>query len=421
MRDDEESAQLTSHGTYLRNEEVLSEPHHVNSQLYAESRTSAQIALADDHARGKVACFWVLPEQHGHAEWVTNILLQDYAKVKNPREYLNDTIVDFQATHTYASWPAQFKERVLMINSFYFKKLLKNRPIDDPDNAKALLRWCRKYGGPAQMLRKEYMVVPKCARLHWELIIVCNAGCAQVTANRGEQSRSPAILILDSLNHTRRKTETFRIILDFVNLMRTNDHREVLPPSIKQYCVQVPQQPNLWDCGTFLLRSLQEFGRDGGFATLSSSKAMARRTWYPPTQGVAYRREIINNLDKLMRTQQPIIDQRRSEIEQPKPEAMKCDDEKSTEAATCDADIREADDEGEFDTRMKEHVAAQTAAREQEEVKSAAETEAAFEALEAKEEEGEKAERAKEMRGDESRKDTDETDTDAAKTQPESG
>ena len=356
VRDDEESAQLLllcaeleSHSTYVRNEVAQTAPHHANSFLYAQSRTRN---VDEAGAGGELACFWVSPAQHGHKESVAMIHGKDYAKVVDPEVYLNDTIVDFQASYTYASWPAQLKERVVLLNSFFWKTLLKYRA--DPETTNKVLRCTRKFG-QAQMLRKQYIVIPKCERSHWEMLIICNAGNALVTTGSREQSRSPAIVILDSTNG-KRKTRVARLIREWLNLMHgetceADDNREVFTTtSIKLHCVQVPQQPNFYDCGCFMLRSLQEFGRDGGFADTSSREAMAGRDWYcPSTQGVPYRQEIAANIARLMREQRPVLDKLRSQLD--KPEAVTCDDQKSTEAATC-AGIREADDAGEFDVHQ---------------------------------------------------------------------
>ena len=82
-------AVLESHSTYVRNEVAQTAPHHTNSYLYAQSRTRN---VDEVGAGGELACFWVLPAQHGHKEWVANVHGKDYAKVVKPDVYLNDEI-----------------------------------------------------------------------------------------------------------------------------------------------------------------------------------------------------------------------------------------------------------------------------------------------------------------------------------------
>ena len=102
------------------------------------------------------------------------------------------------------------------------------------------------------MLRKQYIVMPQCERNHWELLIVCNAGNALVSTDCREESRSPAIVILDSLN-MKRKTRVARVIREWLNLVldetcAADDNRKVFTTtSIKEHCVQVPQQSNYYD------------------------------------------------------------------------------------------------------------------------------------------------------------------------------
>ena len=98
------------------------------------------------------------------------------------------------------------------------------------------------------MLRKQYIVMPQCERNHWELLIVCNAGNALVSTDCREQSRSPAIVILDSLN-MKRKTRVARVIRERLNeTCADDDNRKVFTiTSIKEHCVQVPQQSNYYD------------------------------------------------------------------------------------------------------------------------------------------------------------------------------
>ena len=90
---------LESHSTYVRNEVAQTAPHHTNSYLYAQSRTRN---VDEAGAGGELACFWVLPAHHGHITGTRT-------------KYLNN--------YTYASWPAQFKERVALLNSFFWEKL----------------------------------------------------------------------------------------------------------------------------------------------------------------------------------------------------------------------------------------------------------------------------------------------------------
>lgn len=311
---------------YVQNKEELTNPHHANSLMYARSRTSEPDKTLE--------CYWVFPAQHEHRQNINNIESKDYAKVTIEDEYLNDTIIDFQLKYTYASWPAAFKQNVYIFTSFFWKKLIKikHQKETTKQTVKQLLRWTKHI---QHLFDKKYLIIPKCECMHWELIIICNAGQVlkkYLTADdedenedmeETEEKETPCIAVLDSMNSNRKGSE-IRLIRKWLNLEAENRNKcenvnskedesndddlvafdEIFTAkTITGYCVKVPRQPNSHDCGCFLLRNVLQFGIDRGFEDTSSKKIFNLIKWYEPSDGVAYRKEISTTLARLIAEQ----------------------------------------------------------------------------------------------------------------------
>jgi len=320
---------------YEPNDQPLLAPHHEGSKNYAMTRTSKP--------EPSLECYWVMPQQHGHRQYVATIHSKDYTKTVH-EDYLNDTIIDFQLHYIYASWPCAFKEDVYIFNSFFWKKLIKLRSKKPTANdKKQVLKWTRRY---TKLFEKRYMIIPKCSHEHWELIIIAYAGTVvkqwlrDYRKQHGAEKKSdeesetgdietetPCIAMLDSLNG-KAKSIDLRLIRKWLDLQATQYIDNVLKEdkmesegdaddegeyevftakSISGYCVNVPEQPNGHDCGCFLLRNVVQFGKEGGFKDTSSKKAMDLRNWYHPVEeGVEYRKQIAYTIAQLISEQKAI-------------------------------------------------------------------------------------------------------------------
>ena len=339
---------------YNKNEHVLTMPHHAHSLSYAQTRTSEPDKTLE--------CYWVFPAQHEHKQIIFNINSNDYSKVTIVDEYLNDTIVDFQSKYTYSSWPASFKESVYIFNSFFWKKLIKIKKAGHTTKSavKQLFRWTRHI---KSIFDKNYLIIPKCDDVHWELIIICFAGkviqnCLKSmdeNANHDEDDATedviedleqPCIVMLDSMNG-RRKTSEINLIRKWLNLEAKNqrimdnedeDKEEeddedmdglfefdeiFTKDTMPGYVVKVPRQPNSHDCGCFLLKNIFQFGEEKGFKDTLEKKSFALDKWYLPSEGVAYRQIISTTVARLIAEQQTVIKSLRMKHEQAKKERIK--------------------------------------------------------------------------------------------------
>eukprot|EP01084_Bolivina_argentea_P208918 356005_1 len=312
---------------YIANEEIILNPHHSNSLIYAKTRKSEPSKTLE--------CYWVFPAQHEHRQSIMHIETKDYSLVCTEDEYLNDTIIDFQLKYTYDSWPCRLKEKVYIFTSFFWKKLMKIRKHNpDPQDIKQMFRWSKRI---KSLFDTQYIIIPKCDHNHWELVIVAYPGKVlkrYLKSNNDfngyhdpDDVARPCITILDSLLG-RSKSSEFAVIRKWLNLeakqyiqrMRDNEgnsnNKQEEDDDIDQifsaktitgYIVKVPRQPNGHDCGCFLLRNVLQFGIDEGFKDTSNKKNINLADWYDAKEdGVGYRQDIASNLARLIKEQKAI-------------------------------------------------------------------------------------------------------------------
>ena len=319
------------YGEYIENEDIICNPHHENSKIYAATRES--------EPKKTLECYWVFPKQHEHRKCIMEIETKDYDKVLKD-EYLNDTIIDFNLKYIYSSWPSKFKDKIYIFTTFFWKKLIKIKGKNaSKDDIKQLYRWTKHI---KSFFNKDYIIIPKCVELHWELVIICFPGKVlkryyeqqqqedddidiekdhdEGKEEQEQDKQEPCIAILDSLLGTQ-KSGDFNLIRKWLNLMasnhqyndqrnneKNNNEKIFTKQSLHEYCVRVPKQPNCYDCGTFLLRNVKQFGIETGFQDTSKKKALNLSKWYCPTKdGVAYRTEIQETIEKLINEQKGIL------------------------------------------------------------------------------------------------------------------
>eukprot|EP00850_Spirogloea_muscicola_P007645 SM000039S14475 [mRNA] locus=s39:356181:361419:- [translate_table: standard] len=195
-----------------------------------------------------------------------------------PCEFLNDTVIDFYIK--YLQQPERMKlelrNRLHFFNSFFFKKLTKTVAVERRSPGKAnISKWTKG----VDIFSKDYLFVPihdeydfyVSALLHWSLAIICFPGAdGQVSSSR------PCLLHLDSMNAGHNATYIFRTLRSY---LQSEWARQQVPKSrspSKSPCEQlpsrtfnpktlpgrrvtVPQQPNAYDCGCFLLHYVELF------------------------------------------------------------------------------------------------------------------------------------------------------------------
>ena len=252
---------------------------------------------------------WLSPTNVGRKNKTHTIFDSDYARLCNTvgvEAYLNDTIINFYLDYIYASWPTLFKKRVLIMHTFFWKTLQQWDEARRKGNDKVRLykqrqleRWVKRilldyHHEDALFNSIEYIIIPRCINnAHWQLTIICNAG-------RENVQTKPWILNLNSIGS--RKTglqDTYRIIRDWLNVQNPQGGDVFTASSIEGISICVPSQGDVVNCGNFLLRSVQQFGQEEGFADMSSKQTMDRPTWYTVSEGTALRMEIKTIINRL--------------------------------------------------------------------------------------------------------------------------
>ncbi|KAH6911437.1 hypothetical protein BKA70DRAFT_1267653 [Coprinopsis sp. MPI-PUGE-AT-0042] len=178
-----------------------------------------------------------------------------------PGEYLNDNVIEFGIKR----WSAQFQQinptlaaKTHVFSTFFFKKL-------DKDNHaigySSVSRWTSKFN----LFEKEYVIVPINKDLHWYLAVIVAPGqlleAALPDLGTVPGSQVPLILVLDSLNgeheHTIHQLEQYLISEAMAKLGVVADRSRITNSVAK-----VPEQPNMTDCGLYLLHFLRTFMSD---------------------------------------------------------------------------------------------------------------------------------------------------------------
>eukprot|EP01084_Bolivina_argentea_P060083 109769_1 len=305
----------TSYNTYKPNDDYLSEPHHENAMRYVQC---LQVAPSKS-----LECYWILPPQHGHGTQIIWITSADYKRVTD-NEYLNDAIVNFASYYIYSSWPSSFKENVFIFNSFFWPKLIQLFSKHQTTSFEKISRWTKHI--KSSIFNKQYIIIPKCVKKHWELIIICNP--VKVlnnylnNNNNTEDTQISYIVILDSLlckskycdfNCIRYwlNCEANKYIQNIKNIKTNSFHNVFTSRTMPGYTWDVPRQPNLIDCGAFVLRSLVQFGKEKGFTYTLSTKVCDLSDWYTSNDGVIFRNRICTTLKKLIQEQKNTLNQLR--------------------------------------------------------------------------------------------------------------
>lgn len=229
----------------------------------------------------------------------------------NPRIYLNDTLVDLDMRSTWEKMPREMRSLAHFFNSFFYFKLCgsaaastaaasadaaarKNNSEEDlPVDYDAVKRWTLG----TDIFKLDYLIVPICENLHWYLAIVCHpwailpseadalgggeeqpvlevesgAEDARQATKEGEDEckflgeivKRPActILLYDSLGASRQLVAD-RLAAYLVREAAEKLEIGALADRIQSCTLRGPLQPNLYDCGLFMLQAIEAFFAD---------------------------------------------------------------------------------------------------------------------------------------------------------------
>ena len=147
-------------------------------------------------------------------------------------------------------------------------------------------------------------------------------------------SEKCSILVLDSMNRGKSKNSHIHLVLltwlmvqAFGSNYGWKNTRTLFNGSrknIRVRVVQVPQQPNQVDCGCFMLRNVLQFGLDGGLRNDALRSELQQ--WYPVREGVGYREEVLEVVNRLAEEQYECVQQmvQRTRRKQMRNDSLQC-------------------------------------------------------------------------------------------------
>jgi len=202
-----------------------------------------------------------------------------------PRQYLNDNILDFYLRYLFLEkWDDSLRRRVYVFNTFFFKKWIGFHNCDYLSRYNQVKKWTKN----VNIFNKDFLVIPVNYKLHWSLGIVCFPG--EVIKEKTSTDRRCCILGFDSLRKFR--SSHFLEIRRYLNMAWCNRNVGTSPSGLSQelpfsdercasISLRTPTQRNGKDCGVFVLHNCELFFETGGFSDYSNPSPGVN--WYPPS------------------------------------------------------------------------------------------------------------------------------------------
>nr|XP_043640297.1 probable ubiquitin-like-specific protease 2B isoform X2 [Erigeron canadensis] len=183
-----------------------------------------------------------------------------------PDTFVNDTIIDFYIKYLKNKLKPEDRHRFHFFNSFFFRKLVDpdKDPLDASQGKAAFLR-VRKWTRKVNIFEKDYVFIPINYNYHWSLIVMCHLG--EVATYKDEDviklTKVPCILHMDSIRGTH---SGLKGIMQSYLKEEWKGRLQEAPEDISSkfdnlrfISLELPQQPNSFDCGLFLLHYVELF------------------------------------------------------------------------------------------------------------------------------------------------------------------
>lgn len=217
-----------------------------------------------------------------------------------PGVFLNDTLIDFDIMRTISKLEPTSLSRIHTFNCFFYKRLISKKPVD---------RFTRNL----DIFSKDLVFVPINEALHWYLGVIVNPAFALQASRPQDVESGPEIcvsdddeppkyshvVILDSLGHTR--SAAIDALKRFMIEEAAAKHGVQLEKGLlRGRNLKVPRQPNLTDCGLFLLEMVERALRDidvilDHFVDSDSNLS----SWFAPEAASRRRATLLEEMDRL--------------------------------------------------------------------------------------------------------------------------
>lgn len=217
----------------------------------------------------------------------------DY-KTLGGENYLNDVIINFYLSYIHNELlNHDLRSKVSLFSTNFYTQLNDGKSKRKHDN---VAKWTKNQN----IFEKEYIIIPINDKemKHWYLAIICFPSDPEPSSSK----RDPCILLFDSLGGAWR-TEVFDVLRDYLTeeYKAKNPHAErkiFNKENMVGQVMNVPQQPNLFDCGLFLLQNVEHFFKEPLQDFCFPIKSL--RNWYSPEIVSRKREEISNVIKQLM-------------------------------------------------------------------------------------------------------------------------
>nr|KAJ0187446.1 hypothetical protein LSAT_V11C900488950 [Lactuca sativa] len=215
-----------------------------------------------------------------------------------PVTFVNDTIIDF-----YNKIKPEERQRFHFFNSFFFRKLddPEKEPLDALEGKTAFQR-VRKWTRKVNLFEKDFVFIP----VNYNLIVMCHLG--EVAKYKDEEDvteliKVPCVLHMDPIrgSHTGLKVLMQSYLKEEWKGRQQEASEDISSrfDNLHFISLELPQQPNSFDCGLFLLHYVELFLEQApiNFNPFKITKSVhfLNTDWFPPADA-SLKRVVIHSL-----------------------------------------------------------------------------------------------------------------------------
>lgn len=175
------------------------------------------------------------------------------------------------------------REKTLLFNTFFFNKLTSKAKPGEVDVGRdkchqKVKKWLRH----DDIFSKDFLIVPVNRSKHWFLLIVCYHSLVSSEKRDRRDSKTPCILLMDSLGAVRnggraKLTDPLRVLLECEFREKKGKKQEFNWDNIPDRRIRVTVQDNYYDCGLYLLQYVEQFLKDPD--AIAGSESTDFRDW----------------------------------------------------------------------------------------------------------------------------------------------
>ncbi|KAI3685957.1 hypothetical protein L1987_79626 [Smallanthus sonchifolius] len=223
-----------------------------------------------------------------------------------PDTFVNDTVIDFYIKYLKNKIQPEEKNRFHFFNSFFFRKLAdpEKGPLDASEG-KAAFQRVRKWTRKVNLFEKDYVFIPVNYNYHWSLIVMCHLGevATYIDEDIARLNKVPCVLHMDSIrgSHTGLKGLMQSYLKEEWKgrLQEASEDISSRFDNMRFISLELPQQPNSFDCGLFLLHYVELFLDQAPVYFnpfhITRSVNFLNVDWFPPAEA-SLKRAVIQRL-----------------------------------------------------------------------------------------------------------------------------